>query len=133
MDKNKLIEIFNKIEEFDKIILHTHARPDGDCTGAAFGLKDIIKSSWPEKEVYVAGQTNDFVSFIGTPDELTDEQFTDALSIVVDTANSNRVGDMRFKMAKFVIKMDHHIFVEEFGDIDYVDTSRPAEIGRAHV
>ena len=126
MDKAKLTEIFAKIEEFNKIIVHTHARPDGDCTGAAFGLKDIIKTTWPEKEVYVAGENNSFVSYIGKPDELSDDMFNDALSIVVDTANSNRVGDMRFKDAAYVIKIDHHIFVEKFGNIDYVDTTQPA-------
>ena len=42
--------ILNKIKEYKTIIIHGHLRPDGDCYGSQFGLKDIIKSSFPEKK-----------------------------------------------------------------------------------
>ena len=126
MNKTMLKEIFDEIKTRNKIVIHTHERPDGDCTGSAYGLKDIIKTTWPEKEVYVAAETSDFVSFNGTPDVITDETHNGALSIVLDTANRDRVADKRFVDADMVIKIDHHIKVDEFGDIDYVDTSRPA-------
>ena len=34
-------EILKKIKEYNKIIITMHQRPDGDCYGSAFGLKDI--------------------------------------------------------------------------------------------
>ena len=46
--------------------------------------------------------------------------------ISVDTAGSDRIYEERYTLADFFIKMDHHIAVENFGDIDYVDTGRPA-------
>ena len=64
--------ILKKIKAYNRIIIHGHQRPDGDCYGAQFGLKNIIQSSFPEKEVYVVGETSDFVSFIGTPDIIED-------------------------------------------------------------
>ena len=57
MDKAKLLEIYNKIVEYDKIIIGVHKRPDGDCLGTAYGLKNIIKTTWPKKTVYVAAET----------------------------------------------------------------------------
>lgn len=42
--------ILNKIKQYDKIIIHGHIRPDGDCYGAQFGLKDLILSSFPKKK-----------------------------------------------------------------------------------
>jgi phosphoesterase RecJ-like protein len=119
-------QILQKIKEFDRIMIHMHIRPDGDCYGAGFGLKHIIKESFPNKEVYVVGESAEYVDFVGKPDEIKDELFKDALSIVVDTASEDRVSDQRFKLSKFVIKIDHHIPVSDYGDLMYVDTTRPA-------
>ena len=119
-------QILQKIKEFDRIMIHMHIRPDGDCYGAGFGLKHIIKESFPNKEVYVVGESAEYVDFVGTPDVVDDELFKDALSIVVDTASQDRVSDQRFKLAKYVIKIDHHIPVSDYGDLIYVDTTRPA-------
>ncbi len=119
-------QILEKIKEFNRIIIHMHIRPDGDCYGAGFGLKNIIKESFPDKEVYVVGERAEYVDFVGTPDVIDDELFKDALSIVVDTASESRVSDQRFKLAKYVIKIDHHIPVSDYGDLIYVDTTRPA-------
>ncbi len=126
MDHKKLTEIYETIKEFKKIIIFPHARPDGDCIGTSFGLKNIIETTWPNKEVHVAGESSYFTTFIGVPETLEDEVFDGALAISVDTANSDRIGDSRFNHCDKVIKIDHHIPVQDFGDIDYVDTSRPA-------
>ncbi len=118
--------IHKKIKEYKKIIIHMHIRPDGDCYGAGFGLKEIIKESFPEKIVYVVGEEADYVSFLGTPDQISDDEFKGALSICIDTAAASRVSDQRFNLAEYVIKIDHHIPVEDYGDYQYVDTSRAA-------
>lgn len=126
MDQKKLADIFAKVKDFKKIIIFPHARPDGDCIGTSFGLKDIIETSFPDKEVHVAGETSVFTKFIDVPEQLEDEDFKGSLGIAVDTANKDRLADQRYKDCDMLIKIDHHIKVEEYGDIDYVDTSRPA-------
>jgi len=118
--------IFNKILEYKTIIIHMHMRPDGDTYGAGFGLKNIIKESFPEKIVYVVGETAEYVKFIGNVDTIADSVYDGALSIVVDTATRDRVADQRYAKGAFVIKIDHHLPVDDFGDYQYVDTSRPA-------
>ncbi|MCR1809346.1 DHH family phosphoesterase [Haploplasma modicum] len=121
-----LNKILNKIKEYNRIIIHGHKRPDGDCYGAQFGLKDIIKSSFPNKEVYVVGETSDFVSFVGTPDIISDDLYEGSLSIVVDTATSERISDLRYTLGKEVIKIDHHIPIDQYGDLIWVDTNFPS-------
>lgn len=119
--------ILEKIIEFDTIIIHGHMRPDGDCIGSQFGLKYLIEASFPNKKVYITGQTSDYVSFIGSPSILEDETlFDNALSICVDCATAERLSDNRYTKAKYSIKIDHHIAVENYGDYQYVDTSAPA-------
>ena len=118
--------ILNRIKAYDTIIIHGHQRPDGDCYGAQFGLKNIIKTSFPNKHVYVVGQTSDFVDFVGKVDEIKDHVFDNALAIVVDTAVKERISDQRFQKAKEVIKIDHHIPVDHYGNIRWVDTNFPS-------
>ncbi len=126
MNKTKLKQIYTKIESYDKIIIIPHRRPDGDAIGTSFGLKDIIVTTWPNKTVHVVGESSDFTSFIGIPEELDDDAFKGALAIAVDTANKDRLADQRFDQADFLIKIDHHVDVQQYGDIAYVDTGRPA-------
>ena len=102
-------KILNKIKEYETIIIHGHKRPDGDCYGAQFGLKNIIKESFPDKNVYVVGQRSEFVDFVGKMDEISNETYQNALSIVVDTAVEDRISDERYTLGKEVIKIDHHI------------------------
>jgi len=126
MDKKKLTDIYKQLKEFDKIIISVHKRPDGDCLGTAFGLKDIIKTTWPEKIVKIAAEEVGYLKFLGKPDKIKDEDYKGALVVSVDTAGSDRIYDQRFASGDMLIKMDHHIAVENFGDIDYVDTGRPS-------
>jgi len=118
--------ILNKIKSYDTIIIHGHKRPDGDCYGAQFGLKNIIKESFPQKKVYVVGETSDFVDFVGKMDTITDDTYQGALSIVVDTAVKDRISDQRYTLGKEVIKIDHHIPVDQYGDLIWVDTTFPS-------
>lgn len=118
--------LLQKIKEYDTIIIHGHKRPDGDCYGSQFGLKDIINQTFPTKKVYLVGGKADYVSFLGTMDIIEDEVFHGALSICVDTATDERVDDKRFSLADYVIKVDHHIPVNDYGNYQYVDTKAPA-------
>ena len=126
MDKGKLLDIYAKIKDFNKIIITVHKRPDGDCLGSAYGLKDIIKTTWPKKKVFVSAEKAGYLDFLGSPDELEDKDFDGALIISVDTAARNRIYDQRFDRGDMLIKIDHHIPVENYGDIDYVDIARPS-------
>lgn len=121
-----MIKILNKIKEYETIIIHGHKRPDGDCYGAQFGLKDIIKNSFPQKRVYVVGEASDFVSFLGDIDTIDDSVYNGALSIVVDTAVVNRISDKRYALGEEIIKIDHHIPIDDYGNIRWVDTNFPS-------
>ncbi len=126
MDVEKLTQIHEKIKSYKKIIITPHRRPDGDCIGTALGLKDMIISTYPDKEVYASGEETDYVKFLGRLDTIEDDVYEDALVIAVDTGSEDRIADQRYKNGDFLIKIDHHINVNPYGDLEYVDTSRPA-------
>ncbi len=126
MDKTKLTQIHETIKKYKTIIIAPHARPDGDCMGTAFGLKDLISSTYPDKQVYVVGEEAEYVKFLGRVDKIDDDVFKGALVIAVDTATKSRIADKRYDQGDFLIKIDHHLNVDSYGDIEYVDTTRPA-------
>jgi phosphoesterase RecJ-like protein len=127
MNKEKLKAIHDLIETYNKVFIFPHKRPDGDAIGTSFGLKRMLEATYPDKEIAVVGETSKFTSFIGVPTEIEDDSvYEDALGILVDTANVERLGSEGFTKCKQTIKIDHHIKVETYGDIEYIDTSRPA-------
>lgn len=119
-------QILKKIKQYDTIIIHGHTRPDGDCYGSQFGLKEAILNTFPKKKVYVVGGECDYCSFLGKMDEITDETYKGALAICVDCASSQRLSDQRYSLADYVIKIDHHIPVDQYGDYQYVEEEAPA-------
>lgn len=118
--------ILQKIEEYSTIIIFGHKRPDGDCYGSQNGLKDIIKNTFNNKSVFVVGQHVEFLSFVGKMDQIEDELFNNALGIVCDTSTRDRISDQRYKLCKEIIKIDHHIILDNYGDINYVEELTPA-------
>ncbi len=116
-------EIGKEIKQFDTIIIHRHVRPDPDAFGSQAGLAEIIKASFPEKKVKVTGEEDPELLFLTEMDRVEDQDYENALVIVCDTANQARVDDQRFKNGKKLIKIDHHPVVDEYGDIQWVDTN----------
>ena len=118
-------ELFNEIKAHQTIIIHRHKNPDGDALGSQIGLKCILQESFPEKTVYVVGDSAGHYSFMdgSTMDEIPDETYADALAIVLDTSARHLISDERYTSAKRTARMDHHIFVEKICDTEVTDTS----------
>ena len=126
MNRNVMEQILEKIREYDRIMIFRHVRNDGDCVGASKGLKANILATWPEKEVYLIDQdTSAYLAFLGPEDEpVADELYTDALGIVVDTASEARISNKKYKLCKELIKIDHHIPLENYGNLQWVEEER---------
>lgn len=123
MSRQKMEQILNKIKEYDRIILFRHKRIDGDCTGATKGLKEILKTTYPTKEVYIIdNEKSDFLAFLGGDDApIADELYADALGIVLDTATTDRIASDKYALCKELVKIDHHIEVDAYGVCSWVE------------
>ena len=61
--------ILQKIKDYKRIFIFRHVRNDGDCVGASKGLKAILTSSFPEKEIYLIDEeTAAYLEFMGPED-----------------------------------------------------------------
>ncbi len=119
-------KILDKIKEYDRIIVFRHFRPDGDAVGSTKGLAAMLKASFPEKKIYLQNNDySDYLAFLGGEDApLSDEEYADALGIVLDTATQERISNKRFSLCKELVKIDHHIPVQEFGVCQWVEEER---------
>lgn len=118
--------IFERIADADTIMLFRHVRIDGDCVGAAKGLKEIILATWPEKKVYLIDEErSDYLAFLGPDDApVADEVYADALGIVIDVGNHERISNPKYALCRQLIKIDHHIERDPYGDINWVEDWR---------
>ena len=128
MNREVKEQILQKIKEYDRIMIFRHIRNDGDCVGASKGLKRILQLSFPEKEIYLIDKdTAQYLEFMGPEDEeVPEDKYRDALGIVVDTASEARISNKNYKLCKEIIKIDHHIPLETYGDLQWVEENRSA-------
>ena len=126
MSYDKMKQILDKIKEYDSIMIFRHFRPDGDCKGATMGLRDILRLSFPEKKIYLINDDHsDFLEFMGQEDpDVADDIYEKSLGIVLDTATLDRIYNKKFVLCKELIKIDHHIEKNPYGDISWVEDHR---------
>ena len=123
MSRELMRAVLEKIKEYDRIFIFRHIRPDGDCVGSSKGLCEIIRLSFPEKDVRVCDwQKCNYLEFLDIEEESVDESlYADALAIVIDTATSERISNQKYILCREVVKIDHHIPVEDYGVINWVE------------
>lgn len=120
-------DLFSLIEQYDTITIYRHTAADSDALGSQFGLKQWILDTYPDKTVYALGTAIGSAGIHFPPiDTCSDEMVKESLAIILDTANVSRIDDERWMQAAYKIKVDHHIFVEAYADIEIIDDYKGA-------
>jgi bifunctional oligoribonuclease and PAP phosphatase NrnA len=117
--KEKILDV---IKQYETIIIHRHVRPDPDAYGSQGGLAEILKASFPEKNIFTVGKEEETLHYLRRLDQIPDDAYEGALVIVCDTANAERICDNRYNLGDKLIKIDHHPNVDAYGDMMWVDT-----------
>ena len=55
INNNVVKKVFKKIKESPEIIIARHVGPDPDAIASTIALRDSIRLTFPEKEVYAVG------------------------------------------------------------------------------
>lgn len=118
-------KINNLIKKYPTIIIHRHIHPDYDALGSQIGLKKAIKEMYKEKDVYVVGEMNNN-EMLGKMDIIDDSLYEEALVIILDVSTSKLVSDVRYKLAKEIVIIDHHDNECDILGYLYVDKNAPA-------
>lgn len=118
--------LFQKIKEYQTIILHRHSRPDLDALGSQRGLALVLKNAYPDKKIFMVGDMSSRYAFLGQMDEIQDEEYKNALVIITDVAVSQMVSDERYKLSKEVFIIDHHKNLSDITDQIICDPTKIA-------
>lgn len=118
-------DIFKTIKSYDNIVIARHVGVDPDAMASAVALKESIKLTFPDKNVYAIGNGTVKFNFMGKLDKgLPFDKMENILLIVVDTPDKRRVDMEELTHYEYSIKIDHHPFIEEFCDIEYIDDTK---------
>ena len=129
---NNLQEITNELKKYNRFIILSHIRPDGDAIGSTIAIGSTLEAM---------GKTVTYVNEDGVPDSLAflpgagkikkakGEVLDVEVAIAVDCANKPRLGEKSIEMAgnaSLWINIDHHKSNPAYGDLNHVDSSSPA-------
>lgn len=118
-------KILSEIKAYNTIIIHRHNKPDGDALGSQIGLKHILRTNFPEKEVYVVGDDPGFYGFMddSVMDLIPDRYFENALSVILDCGAPALISDNRYQYAKRTVRIDHHLYTSSIAEVEVIDSS----------
>lgn len=116
-------DIWNEIESSDSISLFRHVQPDPDALGSQMGLAEIIKTNFPDKKIYCYGERSheSFEEIFNFDFDEKSPSIENDLAIILDTANVERVDGEEWKKARKSIKIDHHLGIDNYADINKVE------------
>jgi len=116
----KFKEIKKQIKKYPNIVIARHIGPDPDAVSSQIALRDLIKEKYPDKKVYAIGSAYHRFKFLGTLDKI-EEVAKETLLIVLDTPDIKRIDGININDYSYIIKIDHHPFIEKFANIEYID------------
>ena len=114
-------QIYDKIEKYENIVIVRHIGADPDALASQLALRDSIRLTFPDKEVFAVGTTVSRFKYFGKVDKVNKYDYENALLIVLDTPDNKRVDFAWNIQVSETIKVDHHPYIESFCNIESID------------
>lgn len=117
-------KVYNEIKKYNVIYIARHIGADPDAVGSQMALKRSIEISFGGKKVYAVGTKIARFKYFGEIDKVDTYDYENGLLICVDVPDKRRVDIPSMEKFKNVVKIDHHPFVETFGEVEYIDSHK---------
>lgn len=118
---NVIKKIYRKIKEYDKIVIARHVGPDPDAVASTLALRDSIRKTFPNKEVYAVGLSVAKFKHYGVMDKIDNGTMNGCLLFVLDVPNLSRVDGIEDLNYAEIIKIDHHPAEDIKGKVDWTE------------
>ncbi len=117
-------KIAELLQSFDKILVVSHQRPDGDCFGSATALLRGLQLMGKTVAGYNASGVPEKLGFIPFVELISDQlpAWKADCTVFVDCGNASRVAS-GFAPQGVSINIDHHLTNNAFGDYNYIDAA----------
>lgn len=129
---NTFEEIIAVVNQYQRFVILSHIRPDGDAIGSTIALGSTLEEMGKDVTYINEDGVPESLVFLPGSDKVqkpTDEVLDIEVAIAVDCANKPRLGEIALKMAanaKLWINIDHHKSNPGYGDLNYIDSNSPA-------
>ena len=119
--------IRNQISSANHFVITSHIRPDGDAIGSMLGFANALKAAGKQVECVLQDAVAERYWFLPGAKEVG-HSLPDSYDylIVVDSADSQRVGTVLEGGVKPALVVDHHKTHLDFGVIDYIEPDTEA-------
>lgn len=120
--------ICGEVQRRERILLTSHARPDGDSIGSQLALAYALRSLG--KRVHLVNRDRAPAQFLGFPG-VDDIEIADRIegefdvAVVLECSQLNRTGVEGLERY-FIVNIDHHPANTEYGAINWLDESAAA-------
>lgn len=118
-----LQEILKQIEQRQRFLLTSHARPDGDAVGSALACSQILRLMGKEAEVVLRDgvpriyQPLPFADTVVTA-ERVNGKYEAAIILECDSIQRTRLQGLE---DRFLINIDHHVSGRPFAHVNWID------------
>ncbi|MDQ0514346.1 phosphoesterase RecJ-like protein [Mycoplasmoides fastidiosum] len=133
LEKNFIKNFLEKIKHADQIAIFCHRQPDFDALGTAYAMYQWLVDNFgkEDKRIYLmvpddALKSQDEILFPPLDKLATSKELSNALGIILDTANESRVLTSLHTACKELIAIDHHPRSERFTQLEFIDPTYPA-------
>ncbi len=131
--ESTIIDVWNKIQIYQNIVIISHTNPDGDSLGSQIGLFSYCKEIGKNVKAYISDKPSYIYSFLEGSDQLkiydNSEDLIDIINadlvFVLDLNDLSRMkalGEAVLKSKAFKIVVDHNIDPKPFADLYLVDS-----------
>lgn len=119
--------IIEEIDAHNSFLITTHEGPDGDAVGSSLALANYLTQLGKDVTVYLCDEVPDIFQFLplakNVVQQLPDRSYD--ICFVLDVGEFKRAGKaiVNCQSIASFINIDHHLNCENFGAINYVDTT----------
>ena len=123
-----LKEVLKQIEQRNRFVLTSHARPDGDAIGSALACYQIVRAMGKEADVVLSDGIPHIYQSLPFADraihaERIDGDYDTAIILECDSIQRTRLEGFE---NQFVINIDHHLSGRPFGNVNWIDPNAVA-------
>ena len=116
-------DVLHQIEQRDRFVLTSHARPDGDAIGSALACCQVLRAMGKQADVVLHDGVPRVYRSLPFADQVLqadriDGNYQAAIILECDSIHRTRLEGLE---NRFLISIDHHVSGRPFADVNWID------------
>jgi bifunctional oligoribonuclease and PAP phosphatase NrnA len=118
-----LREVLQQIEQRDRFVLTSHARPDGDAVGSALACCQVLRAMGKQADIVLHDGVPRIYRALPFADQVLQSDriagnYEAAIILECDSIHRTRLQGLE---DRFLISIDHHVSGRPFADVNWID------------